>query len=426
MKKITLLLIAILTLSACSSDDNSENENPTDGGTNGGNTNSDFSISSICMLNDWTIDSKPIDYDNDGDIDIITYEEIDGFYLYENIDNNTYVKSILLEYQFANLTTYSNIIAQFDVGDLDNDGDIDIIFTKHQRLYDSSTIGWFENIGTEFLAYSNIKSYSNNQGISYDVISYDFDNDGDLDFVNNNMDIFVNDGNANFDIINISDNWSSHFMEITDFDDDGNMDILVISGASANFGTSGSTTLYINNGSNSFDRNVFDVQNTIGNNYLTGSLGDLTDINNDGYKDLIVGYSSRPSQDASLNNLVPNIYILLSNTESILTGNYEEIRIELPYIHSSSLATTDIVSLDIDNDSDKDLIFHFSGAFSVSYNENNGTQWENHDIIPLEFASPYERVTNLKIGNYDNDSGEEIFVSTTGNAAYIISSNFCR
>lgn len=425
MKKITLLLITIVTLYACSSDDiTSDNIDVTDGNS----ANNEFSISSVCIFNDWTIDSKPIDYDSDGDIDVITYEGIDGFYLYENVNNSTYTKSILLNYQFANLSTYNDILAQFDVGDLDNDGDIDIVFTKHQTIsyqVGASNIGWFENLGTEFSAYNHLKSYPNNQGISYDVICSDFDNDGDLDFVNNNMDIFINDGTANFTDINISDGYTSHFMEITDFDNDGDMDILSNGSGSANFGTIGKATLYINNGSNSFERNTFLAQNYSTSTFLKGSLGDLSDLNNDGFKDLTIGYGLSVLEGSSTSDKVPNIYILLSQNKSILTGNYEEIRIELPYVYDQFLTVTDIVAIDVDNDSDKDLIFHFSGAFTVSYNENNGTQWESHNLTPIPFTSPLERVTNMTVGNYDGDDGEEIFVSTTRNGAYILSSNFC-
>ncbi|WP_084443193.1 FG-GAP repeat domain-containing protein [Tenacibaculum soleae] len=447
MKNIFIIMICIYTIISCSStiQEDISDDNPIEDGDNIDNpfeNNNDFNISSVCKIGESSYSSKPIDFDNDGDIDIISYENRNSFFLYRNDGNKIYNKELLKEYKTTNWASPcdNKTIATLEVGDIDNDGNLDIIFTSYVNCSaystDLSKVGWFKNLGNSFSDFNIIKSYStksdprpHSYGISYSLVSSDFDNDGDIDFINNNMDLFINEGNSNFNIQSI--NGSSHFMELVDFENDGDMDILTIEGASANW-TTGRTTLYINEGSNTFSKKQFSFNDeSMLANEMRGSLGDLTDLNKDGYKDLIVGTSKPPSSDISNNQIrVPNVYILLSNNKSILDGGYQELRVELPIEEDIYLTTYDIVSIDVDNDSFKDIVFNTSAGLSILHNESQGVKWSNHDKYDKIGVVYY-----IKEGNYDSDNGMELFVGASKNggspvfgyygAANIFSSNFC-
>ncbi|WP_020528698.1 FG-GAP repeat domain-containing protein [Flexithrix dorotheae] len=151
-------------------------------------------------FNQW----KYVDYENDGDLDIIvgiqdgedygwdnafndegvwTNGPLHGFvYLIENIDGTYELKDKILA-GGKPIDVYGAPSPNFD--DFDNDGDLDIICGE---FIDKFT--WFENIGTrENPKYAEGKYLSNDKGIiTMDLemivpVSIDWDKDGDIDLI---------------------------------------------------------------------------------------------------------------------------------------------------------------------------------------------------------------------------------------------------
>jgi hypothetical protein len=161
-------------------------------------------------------------------------------------------------------TINENYIADLDIGDYDNDGDYDIIFTKNiykwHRDLPWNVIGAYyilENRGDDtfeskkliaergrdimFYFGANfylhvqcpIRHYFGYDRINPKMTSADFDNDGDIDFLvgdNSGMvEFFINDGQGNFMSDGIIHRYGhlSWGLASADFDNDGDIDFIV-------------------------------------------------------------------------------------------------------------------------------------------------------------------------------------------------------
>ncbi len=189
--------------------------------------------------------------------------------------------------------------------DFDNDGDLDL-FIAHCRQSASSASDerrrdrLFVNDGTyhftEQAAAYGIEATVFNQ--TWTSSFGDIDNDGDLDVVFANHDtpsqIFLNDGTghytdisstAGFDIVSIFP------LEciLEDFNNDGYLDIL---------GTGDDARLFFNNGNNTFTlvNNPFDA-----NGMQSFGIGDL---NHDGFVDIYAGYATGYNSPTSVDDVI--------------------------------------------------------------------------------------------------------------------------
>jgi len=121
-----------------------------------------------------------IDIDNDGDLDIVTGNHQGDVYILENTrKNNIYTE--WNKYRVNNYNVNSgHDFREIDIGDIDSDGDLDIVVADEGK----NLIMWFENNGTTF--YENWKTHiidKSNQYLKWChfVELGDIDGDGDLD-----------------------------------------------------------------------------------------------------------------------------------------------------------------------------------------------------------------------------------------------------
>jgi len=138
------------------------------------------------------------DVDGDGDLDVV-YVGDDGeqypFVVYINTDG---VFEMMNTGLFGVRTSNGNIGMQ--IGDIDNDGDMDVVMTGDNENYAKSTRIYLNNNGTYSALEHNIPGFG-----SGTVDLTDIDNDGDLDlflvgYDNNShgdVGIFINDANSN-------------------------------------------------------------------------------------------------------------------------------------------------------------------------------------------------------------------------------------
>ncbi|MCH8343879.1 MAG: VCBS repeat-containing protein [Planctomycetes bacterium] len=171
-----------------------------------------------------------------------------------------------------NPTEYTN---QLTIGDIDGDGDLDLIFAnggnfsspgapQPQRVYINNGSGVFTDESAARLGFS---------GLCRGVELGDIDDDGDLDLIfaqdfNRLPHLFTNNGNGFFTDVTAAQlpniTLSSSRAQFGDVDNDGDLDIYITSGGSTNRFGCGQYRLYLNDG-NGFFTDVTATHLPIGN-----------------------------------------------------------------------------------------------------------------------------------------------------------------
>lgn len=187
------------------------------------------------------------DYDNDGDNDIyVSNYRLQENLLWENLGNNRAIDAASLKgvAGFEKDSWWGHTIGS-EWGDYDNDGDLDLITANlaHPRYIDfSNKTCLYENSGAPGYTFKDRRAEA---GIKYDETHSDpawsdADNDGDLDlyitciYENMRSYLYRNEGDGTFeDITYLSgtrafNGWGCAF---SDYDRDGDLDLLVASGS---------------------------------------------------------------------------------------------------------------------------------------------------------------------------------------------------
>ncbi|MBL4710689.1 MAG: VCBS repeat-containing protein, partial [Flavobacteriales bacterium] len=221
------------------------------------------------------------DFDNDGFLDLFVSEYMPTKFnlLYRNLGNGSFI--LTSGNPISEEASYS-IGATW--GDYDNDGDLDLFVPNTNNspnsLYSNEGDGKFNRITTGEIVTDSTNSVGSSWG--------DYDNDGDLDlFVansgNQNNCLYQNNGDGTFTKITtgivVNDGGHSHGSSWADFDNDGDLDLLVTNDQD------NANRLYTNNKDGSFS--LFD--NAI-NSDMANSFGAAWgDYDNDGDLDVLIG-----------------------------------------------------------------------------------------------------------------------------------------
>jgi len=140
------------------------------------------------------------DMDNDGDLDLMVATGVLGMYndlLYRNNGNGTFTK--ITDSPVVNDATGAGGSAW---GDFDSDGDLDLFvggYDGHNRLYDNDGTGTFTSIDTGIVVTDG--NYTMGAGWA------DYDNDGDLDLFTAKNDYFGGSDNALYRNDGTGNNW---------------------------------------------------------------------------------------------------------------------------------------------------------------------------------------------------------------------------
>lgn len=162
------------------------------------------------------------DFDNDGAIDVVASNKKGGLQLYRNLGGAEFLKPVALDVDDGP----RNISAV----DLDGDGDLDIL--THSSTDEGYFIVWYENFGE--LNFSESQIIAENAGNAWAIDTGDLDGDGDLDIVFADFSIdrvaqIENLGNGNFgeeEVITYSVNETSSLV-LVDINQDGALDIFI-------------------------------------------------------------------------------------------------------------------------------------------------------------------------------------------------------
>ena len=164
------------------------------------------------------------DLDNDGDMDIVSssYND-DAIAWYENDGASD------PSWTASDIATSADQATSVFVADMDNDGDMDIISSSNH----DDTIAWYENDGASDPSWSASNIATNADG-ARDVFAGDLDGDGDMDIVSasyydDTIAWYENDGasDPSWSASNIATNQDgAESVHIADMDNDGDLDII--------------------------------------------------------------------------------------------------------------------------------------------------------------------------------------------------------
>lgn len=319
------------------------------------------------------------DIDNDGFLDLIIAGSTQG----GTKTVNQYMNDGTGNYSLtANTPFEPNWGGDFAFGDIDNDGDLDVLMTGIRTNDSAFTRLYLNNGGGVFVEATGMPFEDLGSG---SVAFVDIENDGDSDVIingKNNSDsistkLYTNDGSGNFALVTNApfDNLWAGDIAIGDSDNDGDQDILMSGGAENNTNIS---NLYINDGTGTFT--LLPATPFLGTQV---GASDFADFDNDGDLDvLIVGASTE---------VIAHIY------ENQGSNNFALI----DSLYGAYLSSTAIG--DIDGDNDLDVIIA-------------GTSFQ----APSTSTKTYINTTNiLSIASEENLSKVSIYPNPTTNSAYI-------
>lgn len=210
-----------------------------------------------------------------------------------------------------------------DLGDIDNDGDLDFINCNG----DSVTV--YLNDGAAHFVLDS--AYDVSPGVVYGGRVRDLDNDGAIDIVVNGhgysypANILWNLGRGTFQVEDVMPNGVSKDVDVGDYDNDGDFDLLWTNNAV-------SSAVFRNEGNRNFVYGVLFIDG-----FSTGSpWNTFTDLNSDGYLDVLF-----------LDYLSSRVYRFINDTSGDFTQLGEPVGEPANYLRFKSA--------DVDNDGDNDV-----------------------------------------------------------------------
>ncbi|WMI68751.1 T9SS type A sorting domain-containing protein [Mangrovimonas sp. YM274] len=342
-----------------------------------------------------TVSSADVgDYDDDGDLDIILMGLVDGSISTQIYDNNGAGNFSLSTIDLGE--NYRN--GQVEFLDYDNDNDLDVFISGltlsggKSRLY-TNELGVFTEVPFVF----------GGDTINNQFCWGDLDNDGDLDLIlmgnfqamENYAYVYRNDGGGNFTSLTHSFlALSQGAIRMADLDNDGYNDV-VVGGIQGEMAVVSYLEVYKNNGDFNF------TQELSLEGFFNGDL-ELRDCNNDGLIDII---KNGTTDDGDATRMYLN------------SGDFEfSENVSVSFASVGDFAN--MVSADYDGNGELDFLV--SGReqpytelnFSTSIYANDGDLTLSENVTSGISNGSFN---DIEIGDFDNDHDVDVFIMN-GNA----------
>ena len=328
------------------------------------------------------------DVDGDGDPDLV---------FGNSLQNRLYLNDgagVFIDGTATRLPVEADLTSAVALTDFDRDGDLDLIAANYWRqqsqLYLNDGTGAFVDVTATHVPATVEKSN--------DVLVEDLDGDQDPDvvFANASQDrLFVNDGTgvlsdpARHRMPRTAEN--NYAVVVGDVDRDGDSDILFAAGAPISPFNGQRNRLYLNDGYGYFE----DVSGRFmpDDEDETYALA-LGDVDGDGDLDLVAGNYGSPDR-LSLNDG---------------TGRFRSVPGAFPGTHS----TMDVELGDVDGDGDLDAVFADFGQRGTRLFLNNGVG-VFQDVTASNIPSVWmRRIRGIELGDVDADGDLDLVVGSYG------------
>lgn len=291
---------------------------------------------------------------------------------------------------------------QVDFADIDNDGDLDMLFANGSGFagpQQQQTNRLYINNGNGVFTDDTANRMPNLIGFTRDVDFGDIDHDGDLDLVvvnafNTQSWLFTNDGNGNFTDETAARlptaNFSGSDADFGDVDNDGDLDLIFTNSGTTAFGT-GVDRLYLNDGTGVYTN----ASNQLPGTAVAESIdASFVDIDGDLDLDLVMAHRNARSQ-------------LWRNDG---TGNFSDIT--LANLPNDGTGTYSIEDADIDGDGDLDLAVVRGSTELVFRNDGTG-DFTNFTGTALP-NNPFQDDNDGDFIDVDNDGDLDLVIARLG------------
>tara|TARA_B100000809_G_scaffold47690_1_gene42347 strand:+ start:1920 stop:3836 length:1917 start_codon:yes stop_codon:yes gene_type:complete len=344
--------------------------------------NAQFGSETFLSFNDDLKTYTIIDFDNDGDMDIASFSQTGTIHV--NDGSGEFDSSIVFPTGYF-ISNVNHSTQSFNI-DFDGDGWEDIIVRSDDDilLYTNDTLGGFIFSTVLFSLPFNHLSISLS----------DIDQDGDVDILERG--VFINDGNGGFSSSTPLNNLSGLDFPY-DIDNDGDDDVITID----NYYFPGHYQFYYteNLGLLNFATPVL-IATTTENELLGLAIPlelNFNDINNDGNTDILFLTNNQ-------NNT--NIHLLTGSGNGSFT---QSIIDSVPVVYLQySHGINDLVSVDVDEDGDVDVVILEERAEKISYFENDGVGGFSSINTVFSTNNAYLRSWGLSAGDIDQDGDQDL------------------
>ena len=369
--------------------------------TNDGNAN--FTLVSgtpFISVYNCALDFADIDGDNDLDILISGQAAVNGLgYLYlSKLYKNDGLGSFT---EIAGTNFIGAAYGSVNFADIDGDNDKDVLITGHNgtqfltNFYTNNGNGVFTSITHPFpnVAVSSVAFADIDGDSDLDVLLT-----GDSDYANPTptAEMFTNDGNGNFTIVNGTPFdgvlWSS--VAFSDVDNDNDLDVLITGNSSNDLNNPAyETNLFINNGSGTFaidNANIFPAY----------SLSDVafSDVDNNGYSDIFI----MGNENMFMNNLCQINITVSINNGAILTANQSN--------STYQWLDCDNGNTPIQNETNQTFNPNTNGNYAVEI--TNGTCIDTSDCVLINAVGINEIEKKLSLSIYPNPTNGQITIES--------------
>ena len=294
------------------------------------------------------------DFNNDGKDDILSI----GGLMQSGIDigglpHPPYLAEMLLfeNGSFVNhdMGVYFKSNEKVVVIDIDKDGDLDIVGLANKIAINDGQANF------------SMVSYSSERYLSHELYVVDWNNDGHLDIITKGW-IYLNDGALQFTKRgNTQQVIDSQSFVINDLNKDSQLDLLVLKDQQLNTWIKNTQGELILQNSLSLDKNYYSIHNL--------------DVNNDGYDDFVIATSIDIAGQTT--NKDVKISLLLNDGNGNLNLDIMSFS-EVSLIDHEDMQITKLISQDIDNDGDNDLIVN---AVFSTYSQQNISCSNDQNIL---------------------------------------------